>query len=233
LDKKMTKSNTLFLRKCFAVCCLLLSATPFAFAQEGEVSEQQIAMGEEVYNTVAGIGCKSCHGEYAEGDLGVGPFTRGANVGMIRAAVDGIGEMIVIKNTINDEQIAAVSAYLGHLGTAQVARSLVKRGRFLPATFSARPGTRLQVVLQNSGFSAQTFASDNMNIGNMEIPARSSGNMIWEAPDEEGVYSLYCTDCKLQEQFFTINIDSDAPEFRQIAPGIASKGSEAGLYLYE
>jgi len=211
----------------------MLSVTSLVFAQDAATTDEQIAMGEEVYSTIAGIGCKSCHGEYAEGDLGVGPFTRGANEGMIRAAVDGIGEMIVIKNLITDEQISAVSAYLGYLGTAQVARSLVKRGRFLPETFSARPGTRLQVILQNSGFSAQTFASDNMNIGNIEIPARSSGNIIWEAPEEEGIYSLYCTDCKLQEQYYTINIDSDAPPFRKIAPGIASKSSEAGLYLYE
>ena len=228
----MTKNNTMSLQKWAVVCCAILSVTSVAFAQDA-ATDEQIAMGEEVYNTVAGLGCKSCHGEYAEGDLGVGPFTRGANEGMIRAAVDGIGEMIVIKNAITDEQITAVSAYLGHLGTAQVARSLVKRGRFLPATFSARPGTRLQVILQNSGFSAQMFASDNMGIGNIEIPARSSGNMIWEAPEEEGVYSLYCTDCKLQEQYFTINVDSQAPEFRKIAPGIAGKGSEAGLYLYE
>ena len=89
------------------------------------------------------MGCKTCHGDYAEGDLGVGPFIRGAPEGMIRASIDATGEMIVVKNVITEDEIKAVSAYLGHLGTLQVARTLAKRGRFVPAEFSTRPGTRV------------------------------------------------------------------------------------------
>lgn len=232
-DIKMTQFINLNLTKRLIAFCALLITAHVASAQDAALDTELLAQGEEVYNTIAGIGCKGCHGEYAEGDLGVGPFTRGANEGMVSAAVNGIGEMIVVKNVITDEQITSVSAYLNYLGTAQVARSLVKRGRFLPEVFSARPGTRLQLILQNGGFEAHTFKSDNMGIEDIEIDARTSGNLIWEAPEQEGTYSLYCTDCKLVDQYFTININASTPEFRKVAPGIASKGTQAGLYLYE
>ena len=87
--------------------------------------------GRQVFNGVAGIGCKSCHGDFAEGDLGVGPYIRGASEGAIRAAIEGIGEMVAVKTVITDEQVSAVSDYIAHLGTMQVARTLSKRGRFL------------------------------------------------------------------------------------------------------
>lgn len=233
VDIKMTQFTKLNIAKRFIAFSAILITAHAVTAQDATVDTELLAQGEEVYNTIAGIGCKGCHGEYAEGDLGVGPFTRGANEGMVSAAVSGIGEMVVVKNIITDEQVTAVSAYLNYLGTAQVARSLVKRGRFLPEVFSARPGTRLQVILQNGGFEAHTFKSDNMDIDDIEIAARTSGNLIWEAPEQEGTYSLYCTDCKLDEQYFTININASAPEFRKVTPGIVSKGAQAGLYLYE
>ena len=53
-----------------------------------------IKRGELVFNTVANIGCAGCHGAFAEGDLGVGPYIRGASDGAVRAAIEGIGPMV-------------------------------------------------------------------------------------------------------------------------------------------
>ena len=173
--------------------------------------EAGIEAGRDVFQTAAGVGCKTCHGDYGEGDLGVGPYIRGATEGTIRAAIDGINEMIIIKNTIAEEDIASVAAYLEHLGTLQVARTLSKRGRFLPDTVEARPGSALQLVIKNSGVAAATYQSDNMGIDAWTIAGRSTADVEWRAPDTEGEYIIYCIDCKLKDQFFVIKVHAGAP----------------------
>ena len=167
--------------------------------------------GQRVFREIAGIGCKTCHGDYAEGDLGVGPYIRGTTEGAIRAAIEGIGEMVVVKSVITEDEIVAVAAYLRHLGSQQVARTLSKRGRFLPEVFEARPGTSLQIVIRNSGIKAAMYQSDNMGIEPFTVAGRSTDGIDWQAPDDEGEYSLYCTDCKLKDQFFVIKVHAAAP----------------------
>lgn len=191
-------------------------STPASAAQAYD--NPLLSDGARVFDEVAGVGCKTCHGEYAEGDLGVGPYIRGATEGSIRAAIDATPEMVVVKNAITEEEISAISAYVSHLGSMQVARTLAKRGRFTPTEISVRPGTNVQLVIQNSGIRAYTFKSDNMGVGDVTIAARSSGSIEWQTPATEGEYSLYCTDCKLKNQFYTIHVDSDADEFRATTP---------------
>lgn len=185
------------------------------------IDKETLAEGERVFASIAGVGCKTCHGEYAEGDLGVGPFIRGASEATIRAMIDATNEMVIIKNTITEEEIKAVAAYIGHLGTMQVARTLAKRGRFLPNAFSTRPGTGVQLVIKNSSMSPHTFKSDNMGIDEITIPGRSTASIEWQAPDAEGEFSLYCTDCKLKDQFFTLSVDAAADKFKGSAPASA------------
>jgi mono/diheme cytochrome c family protein len=205
------------------IAVLTLMSTGSAVAAD----QALLAEGSRVFNTIAGIGCKSCHGEYAEGDLGVGPFIRGATEATIRATIDATNEMVIIKNTITDDDIKAIAAYIGYLGTMQVARTLAKRGRFLPDKFSTRPGTGVQLVIKNSSVSPHTFKSDNMGIDEITIPGRSTGTVEWRAPDAEGEYSLYCTDCKLKDQFFTLKIDMGADEFRGSAPISAAAAEDS------
>jgi len=192
-----------------------------AGAEEAEVNAEAIAevrteqnavdAGRQVFQTIAGIGCKTCHGDYGEGDLGVGPYIRGATVGSIQAAVDATNEMNVVRIAITENDIVNVAAYLQHLGSLQVARTLSKRGRFLPGTFVTRPGSQLQLVIKNSGVAAATYNSDSMGIDAWTIAGRSTADVEWQAPEEEGEYSLYCSDCKLQNQFFVIKVDANAP----------------------
>lgn len=173
--------------------------------------QSSIDAGRVVFQTIAGIGCKTCHGDFGEGDLGVGPYIRGATEGSIRASVDATNEMSVVRMTITEDDIVNVAAYLEHLGSMQVARTLSKRGRFLPGSFETRPGTKLQLVIKNSGIAAATYNSDNMGIDPWTIPGRSTEDVEWQAPDEEGEYSIYCSDCKLKDQFFVIKVDANAP----------------------
>lgn len=184
----------------------------------GDSDDSQLADGARVFDAIAGIGCKTCHGEYAEGDVGVGPFIRGASEGAIRASIDATGEMIVIKNAISEDEIKAVAAYVGRLGSMQAARTLAKRGRFLPAEISIRPGTNVQLIIQNSSIQPHTFKSDNLGIDEFIVTGRSSGNVEWRAPEAEGEFSLYCTDCKLKDQFFTVRVAASAKEFRFVVP---------------
>jgi len=191
----------------------LLSPPPALADDDGQLAE-----GARVFSTIAGVGCKTCHGEYAEGDVGVGPYIRGASEGSIRASIEATGEMIVIKSAITEDEIKAVAAYVGRLGTMQAARTLAKRGRFLPEEISIRPGTDVQLIIQNSSVQPHTFKSDNMGVDEFIVAGRSSGSVEWSAPEAEGEFSLYCTDCKLKDQFFTVRVAASAKEFRPVVP---------------
>jgi mono/diheme cytochrome c family protein len=211
-----------------ATALLLLLIAAFllpASAQDND--DSQLAAGERVFNTIAGMGCKTCHGEYAEGDVGVGPYLRGASEGAIRAAIDATDAMVVIKSVITDDEIKAVAAFVGKLGSMQPARTLAKRGRFLPGEISIQPGTDVQLIIQNSSIQPHTFKSDNMDIGELLVAGRSSGSLEWHAPEGEGEYSLYCIDCKLKDQLFLVKVDASAAAFRQVVP--VSKAADSTM----
>ncbi len=209
---KIVTSRTVLMSMCLSMAGFLSPS----LLQAGD--DIQLDEGKRVFSTIAGVGCKTCHGEYAEGDVGVGPYIRGATEGTIRAAIDATGEMIVIKNVITDDEIKAVAAYVGRLGTMQAVRTLAKRGRFLPEEMSIRPGTDVQLIIQNASMQPHTFRSDNMGIDDLLIAGRSSGNIEWHAPESEGEFSLYCTDCKLEDQIFAVYVAASATEFRRVVP---------------
>ena len=169
--------------------------------------EDSIKRGEALFNDLAGIGCKSCHGDFGEGDLGVGPYIRGATEGSIRAAITGIGAMVVIKNTIDEQGIVDVSAYVNSLGTTRIIRTLAKKGRFLPNTATVAANSNYQVVIQNASFQPKTFVSQDLGIADgMEVGARTTGSISWKSP-EEGEFKIECSDCELEDQSFTLKIN--------------------------
>ena len=171
-----------------------------------------LAAGERVFNEVAGLGCKTCHGEYAEGDLGVGPVIRGARIGNVQAAVEAVGEMVAIRAAMGEPEIRAVSAYLEYLGGLQVVRTLSKRGRFVPAEQAVHPGTPLQIIVKNSATVPHTYIGEGMGMTPLTIPGRSAAAFVWQAPQEEGDYVIACTDCLLEE-VFTIRVSEEAKPF--------------------
>jgi hypothetical protein len=50
-----------------------------------------------------------------------------------------------------------------------------------------------------------------MGIDSWTIKGRSTADVEWRAPDAEGDYTIYCSDCKLKDQFFVIKVHAAAP----------------------
>ncbi len=206
-----------------AISLVALSTAPLTVSADDE----SIARGKIVFDTVAGIGCKTCHGEYGEGDLGVGPYLRGATEGAVRAAIEGIDAMVAIKNVINEEQTIDVSNYVNSLGATRVVRSMAKRGRFLPDTITVPPESSLRIVINNASFSPKNFASEDFDLdGGLGIDARTTNSFVWTSP-ESGEFKVYCTDCDIDGEFLTVTVDPNAPKPKPFVPTTAV-GQAAG-----
>lgn len=184
---------------------LCLSMSVATLAQDDET----LARGEQVFNTIAGIGCKGCHGEFAEGDLGVGPYIRGATEGSVRAAISGIDAMVVVRTMIDEQGIKDVSAYMESLGSTRIIRTLAKKGRFLPNSTSVPANSRFQIVVNNVSFQPKTYRSDDLNLdgGKLIVPARTTGTISWVSP-QQGEVKIWCEDCAIEDEYFTINVGS-------------------------
>ncbi|MBI2986379.1 MAG: hypothetical protein HYY45_06395 [Deltaproteobacteria bacterium] len=184
---------------------LLMAVLHFAFAAgplwpgppalADEPSNDLIEKGREVFLTVAGVGCAECHGRYAEGDLGIGPFNRGATEANIRGALQKVDPMKIIRDEMTDEKIVQVAAYFRWMGELQLVKTMYKQGRFIANEVSIYPGTAIQLAVQNASFEPHTFASDPMGIKPFRVNSRDFGDLTWRAPDNEGVFELRCTDC--------------------------------------
>lgn len=185
---------------------IAIVSAAFFISMSASADEESLARGEKIFNEIAGLGCKGCHGEFAEGDLGVGPYIRGATEGTIRAAIEGIDTMIVVKSTIDEQGIKDISEYIASLGETQIVRTLAKKGRFLPNEVTVAPGSKLQIAVQNASFQPRAFASDEFLDEGMEISARTTGVLNWTSPGE-GEYKIWCTNCDLENQFFTVRVD--------------------------
>lgn len=74
------------------------------------------AAGETVYTTTAG--CADCHGTDGTGGSGpslVDAYAEGEDEEMYGHILDGIGDMPAFADTLSDQQIADVWAYVGTL----------------------------------------------------------------------------------------------------------------------
>jgi mono/diheme cytochrome c family protein len=68
--------------------------------------------------TAGGVGCAACHGLDGKGNGPAGvnaPNIRGKNEGDLRAAISGGVPMMTSVIKLNDDEIAAVVAYLQYL----------------------------------------------------------------------------------------------------------------------
>jgi cytochrome c553 len=175
----------------FAAGLVWLGYSAFA----NETPDELIEKGREVFFTVAGVGCAECHGRYAEGDLGIGPFNRGANETNIRGALQKVDPMKIIRDEMTDEKIVQVAAYIRWLGELQLVKTLYKQGRFIPSEVSIYPGTAIQLAVNNASFEPHTFASDVMGIRPFRVNGRDFGDLTWRAPVNEGTFELRCSDC--------------------------------------
>jgi len=78
--------------------------------------DDQFARGEDLFQTSAGgVGCASCHGKEARGDVGVGPNIQGKQVSDIKLQLDENELMEYMKSVLTAEDIEAVVVYLKYL----------------------------------------------------------------------------------------------------------------------
>ena len=186
---KLTISARLHSAALLAVVAL---GTPTFGQEHSPEITPQIERGRVLYESVAGIGCTACHGLYGEGD--VGPYNRGVDIGTIRAAINGIEDMTFLRDEMTDEDVEAVAAYTEWLGNTNLVKVLLKRGRFLPGEITVEPGGSVQLVVASSALDPVTVKSAELGI-DKTIPAREEAAVFWTAPDDEGAFTLDCTDC--------------------------------------
>ena len=204
----------------FAAGIFLASLSLGAAAADSRVDTKLVERGRQISLTVAGIGCAGCHGQYGEGDVGVGPYTRGVDVSKIKAAINSIDQMrVLVRDKLSPQDIEAVAAYYSWLGQLQLVKTLVKRDRFIPDAMDIYPGTAVQLAIKNSSQFPRKFAGPDMKVAEFQVPGSSSHDFVWQAPEAEGTYTLRCVDCLVPGQQLTINVRRSAKQYR--APTIA------------
>jgi len=198
---------------------LLTLATAFLALNEirppANAAEQldmaMVEQGRQIFDTVAGVGCKACHGAFAEGKIG--PTSRGVNEATIREALAKIGPMQFLREQLQDEDIKRVAAYTEWMGQHLLVRSLLKRGRFIPDAISVYPGTPVQLVIENTGSEPATLVAEGMPVTTPTIPARDTVSIVWTAPQTEGKSTIGCSDCKIKDGSLTIEVTKAAKPY--------------------
>jgi len=169
-----------------------------------------VEQGRQIFETVAGLGCKACHGPFAEGK--VGPSNRGVNEATIREALAKIGPMQFLREQLAEEDIKRVAAYTEWMGRHMLVKSLLKRGRFIPDAISLYPGTPVQLVIENTGTEPATLAA-GISVAAPTIAARDSTSIVWTAPEIEGKSTIACSDCKIKDGSLTIEVTKTAKPY--------------------
>jgi mono/diheme cytochrome c family protein len=192
-----------------AAAFLALAAFPACAAEPFDLA--MVEQGRQIFETVAGVGCKACHGPFAEGK--VGPTNSGVNEATIREALAKIGPMQFLREQLAEEDIKRVAAYTEWMGRHMLVKSLLKRGRFIPDAISVYPGTPVQLVIENTGSEPATLAADGISVAAPTIAARDTASIVWTAPETEGKSTVACSDCKIKDGSLTIEVTKTAKPY--------------------
>jgi mono/diheme cytochrome c family protein len=192
-----------------AAAFLALAAFPACAADQLDMA--MVEQGRQIFETIAGVGCKACHGPFAEGK--VGPSNRGVNEATIREALAKIGPMQFLREQLAEDDIKRVAAYTEWMGQHMLVKSLLKRGRFIPDAISVYPGTPVQLVIENTGSEPATLAADGISVAAPTIAARDTASIVWTAPETEGKSTIACSDCKVKDGSLTIEVTKTAKPY--------------------
>ena len=188
-----------------------LALTAFSACAAEPFDMAMVEQGRQIFETIGGVGCKACHGPFAEGK--VGPSNRGVNEPTIREALAKIGPMQFLREQLAEEDIKRVAAYTEWMGRHMLVKSLLKRGRFIPDVISLHPGTPVQLVIENTGTEPATLAADGISVAAPTIAARDSTSIVWTAPEIEGKSTIACSDCKIKDGSLTIEVTKTAKPY--------------------
>lgn len=199
-------------RSFVAACCfLLLDMMACSESTAEPLDMSKVEQGKQLFDGIAGVGCKACHGPFAEGK--VGPTNRGVNEATIREALSKVGAMQFLREQIRDEDIKRIAAYTEWMGQHMLATALLKRGRFIPDLISIHPGTKLQLVVENTGSEPATLAGSGISIGASSVPARDVVSIVWTAPQSEGKSTITCIDCRIKDGVLTLDVVKTAKPY--------------------
>ena len=193
------------------IATVFIAIVAFPTCAADQVDMAMVEQGRQIFETVAGVGCKACHGPFAEGK--VGPSNRGVNEATIREALAKIGPMQFLREQLVEKDIKRVAAYTEWMGRHMLVKSLLKRGRFIPDVISVYPGTPVQLVIENTGSEPATLAADGLSVPAPTIPARDTASIVWTAPEAEGKSTVACSDCKIKDGLLTIEVTKTAKPY--------------------
>ncbi len=218
--KRMSNVTRSFARSTLAMVMALIwgvSAVQAANLPDNLLIEK----GREVFLTAGGVGCAACHGPYAEGDVGIGPYNRGFKEAAIVAAINSVEAMEFLREEMTNSQIKQIAAYYEWLGQLKLVKTLAKRGRFIPNRVEVYPGDKIQLVVNNASTQPHNFTSDNLGLGKITVPGRENMDVVWESPATEGTFTLACADCTVKGQMLTIEVTKSAKKY--IPPTLTPK----------
>ena len=192
-----------------AISLLMLNNRP-AVAEDAP-GTALVEQGKLIFETVGGVGCKTCHGAFGEGK--VGPANRGVNEATIREALAKIAPMQFLRDQLPDEDVKKVAAYTEWMGRHLLVKTLLKRGHFVPEKVSVHPGTPVQLVIENTGTEPGTITGDGIEAQPIKIAARDSATIVWTAPEAEGTFTIVCGDCRIKGDPLTIEVTKAAKPY--------------------
>lgn len=78
-----------------------------------------------VYQTVGGMGCAVCHGEYGDGGESVGNNIRDSSLERLKHAFETVPVMQGLARAMDDDKYAAIDRYLSQLAERQLLKVVV------------------------------------------------------------------------------------------------------------
>ena len=170
------------------------------------VSPFLLAKGREIFEfTAGGVGCASCHGHFALGDINIGPDIRGFDEARIRGALANVEVMEFLAGQLTDDDIKAVAAFVRYLGAFTPAKSLRKSGSFTPAELHIPVDTQAQLIIENGDRTTCTFASADAGFAEKTIGGRKAEDVFWITPTAAATFTAACKE--KPDELLTIIID--------------------------
>ena len=173
-----------------------------------------IEYGRELFLHAGEVGCTACHGPYAEGDIGIGPYNRGFSERAIRDALKTVDAMAFLREKLTDVQISQVAAYYRWLGGLQLVKTQLVGGRFFPDSLAVRPGARIQLAVVNRNQTpVEVAGEEKMGIPGMKIAGHDYADSEWTAPNAEGSFTMRCMNCALTGGRLIIKVTKTAKAY--------------------
>ena len=94
-SENFLSANILRLSRLIIAAGLIAVASQSAGAQDQRAGSR-VDEGKKIFDTVGGVGCKTCHGAFGEGK--VGPANRGVNEATVREALEKIPSMLFLRD---------------------------------------------------------------------------------------------------------------------------------------